>query len=417
MKILIITQRWYPDTFGGSEHVASKQARRLAERGHKVTVLTEYTQAHLPPEEPLAPAFSIEGRGVEGEGEARIIRYGQPEQFQKWGSSLIDVKILPKLVKELHLKNKFEAAILHNAYPAYGFFKAKLNIPSLYIFHASTAREAEIEGLRRKFKGFIVVLRPLMVKVFIFITRQVEKKVLRRAKKIAVFSDFSLELLQATYPQPKDKITKIKVGIDAANFYPPQDKKEAKKRLGFSPERPIVLTVRRLTARMGLHELLYAALQIREQFPNALFLIIGEGPLRESLTNEIDQLNLRGFVTFVGKVPLKELPLYYQAADLFVLPTAAFEGLGMATLEALASGLPVVGTPVGATPEILKKIDSSLITKSEKADGIAEGIMNFLNRPEGERSLLGQKCREAAEREYDWEEATGELEEILKQLI
>jgi glycosyltransferase involved in cell wall biosynthesis len=408
MKILILTQRWYPDTFGGSEHVAAEQAKRLAQRGHQVSVLTEYTQGHLAPQE--------RERYPTG-GELFLARYGQPEQFQKWGSSLIDLLVLPKLIKKLHQEKNFEVAILHHPYPAYAFFLTKLKIPSLYLFHASTAREAEIEGLRRRFTGLWQLGRPFLVNGFIIITRLIEKRVLKQAKRIAVFSDYSFNLLQEIYPQPKEKILKLPVGIETEQFTLPLNKEEAKQRLGFNPHRLIILTVRRLTARMGLTELLYASLQLREVFPEAQVLIIGEGPLREALSNEIDQLNLRNFVSLVGKVPLKDLPLYYQAADVFVLPTTAFEGLGMATLEALASGLPVVGTPVGATPEILNKISPRLLTKGEKAEDIAQGLIGFLSLPQEERELLGKKCRRLAETDYNWDKAIDNLELVLKQLL
>jgi len=397
--------------------VAAEQARRLAERGYRVTVLTEYTQAQLAPEETVE---------VGHKNSVRIIRYGQPQQFKKWGSSLMDIKLLPKLVRGLHAKENFDLAILHHPYPAFGFFLAYLSskggpasggkIPALYIFHASTAREAEIEGVRRKLTGLKSLIRPLLVWAFIVVTRYVERRVLQQIQKIAVLSDFSRQLLQETYPQPESKIIKLGVGIHQDIFQPVASKAEAKQRLGFSPDKPIILTVRRLTARMGLHEFLTAASLVRPRFPQAKFLIIGEGPLREQLINEIGQLNLQSFVTMIGLVSLKELPLYYQAADLFVLPTAAFEGLGMATLEALACGTPVVGTPAGATPEILNKIDPSLVVKSIKADDIAMGILDFLTRSTEEKTRLSKKAREIIESDYNWEKAIDELENILKSL-
>lgn len=414
MHILIITQRWYPDTFGGSEHVAAEQARRLAARGHQVTVLTEYTDARLAPEEQLNRSQT--SSGLEVRLRLRVIRYGQPQQFKKWGSSLMDMKLLPKLARGLHAKEKFDLAILHHPYPAFGFFLAHLKIPALYIFHASTAREAEVEGVRRKLIGLKFLMRPLLVRLFIIMTRYVERRALGQSEKIAVLSDYSRQLLQETYPQPKNKIIKLGVGIHQDIFQPAASKAEAKQRLGFPSDKPIILTVRRLTARMGLHEFLAAASLARPRFPQAKFLIIGEGPLREQLINEIGQLNLQSFVTMIGLVPLKELPWYYQAADLFVLPTAAFEGLGMATLEALACGTPVVGTPAGATPEILNKIDPSLVVKSTKAEDIATGILDFLGRSQEEKTRLGQKAREVIERDYNWEKAIEELEQILTNL-
>lgn len=420
MRVLIISQRWYPDTFGGSEHVVAEQSRRLASLGHDVTVLTEYVNETLAQEElqrsdpRVAPAAEVGSSGAT-KGSLRIIRYGRPKQFRKWGSSFVDMRVLPAPVRKLHAETPFDRAIVHHPFPAYGFFRARLKIPTLYMFHASTAREAEVEGVRRKFRGVALLMRPFISWGFIRAARFTEGRSLALADRIAVLSDFSAKILRETYPATAAKIIKIPCGIDHDGFVP-AEKSAAKARLGLPTGEPLILTVRRLTVRMGLHELLYAALRLRERFPEAHLYIIGEGPLRESLSNEISQLGLKNYVTLVGKVPLADLPLYYQAADLFVLPTAAFEGLGMSTLEALSCGTPVVGTPVGATPEILKELDARLLTADASAEAIADGIARFLSLPPSERLALGRRARELVLAKYDWSKAMEKLEEILNQV-
>lgn len=406
MKILVITQRWYPDTFGGSEHVAFEQSKGLANLGHEVFVLTEYNNSSL-------PAFEEKKFN---QGFIKIFRYGQENFFKKWGSSLGDLLTLPKALKKILSQEKFDVAILHHPYPALAFFLSKPKIPALYVFHASTAREAEVEGLRRKFQGFLKPFGSLFAFLFIKVTRLVEKIVLKKSKKIVLFSEFSKKVLQETYPQREEKIQIVPIGIDLEKFKPSDEQKEIRKKLGLPEDREIILTVRRLTLRMGLFELLSAALLVRQNFPKVLFLIIGEGPLKEALVNEIEQLNLKFNVWLLGRVPLEDLPLYYQAADLFVLPTAAFEGLGMATLEALSSGLPVVGTAVGATPEILSQLDLRLIVEEPKPALIAQGIVTYLNQTPEEKQNLRKKARNLAEKQYNWPKAVEELEKILSNL-
>ena len=73
--------------------------------------------------------------------------------------------------------------------------------------------------------------------------------------------------------------------------------------------------------------------------------------------------------------------MYYAAADIFIMPTKFIEGFGIATVEALAAGLPVFGTPVGGTTEILESIDSTLIFKSTDSQAMAEKIEWFLKNP------------------------------------
>ncbi len=92
------------------------------------------------------------------------------------------------------------------------------------------------------------------------------------------------------------------------------------------------------------------------------------------------EYNLQEHIRFVGQISEELLPLYYQAADLFVLPSLDFEGFGLVTLEALSSGLPVVGTNIGGTPEILENLDPRLLVEKTSAEKLAEGIMTTLDR-------------------------------------
>ena len=97
-----------------------------------------------------------------------------------------------------------------------------------------------------------------------------------------------------------------------------------------------------------------------------------------------------------------ELRSLYAAADLFVLPTVAYEGFGMSTVEALASGTPVLGTAVGATPEILSPIDEGLIVQRAEPDAIADGLRRIIPRLTPE---LRARCERRARAEYAWESA------------
>ena len=91
----------------------------------------------------------------------------------------------------------------------------------------------------------------------------------------------------------------------------------------------------------------------------------------------------------------------FAAADLFVLPTLAYEGFGMATLEALACGTPVVGTPVGATPEILGPLDPRLLARGVEPDALRSAVAEALRRARD--PLLRSRCRVYARAGYGWD--------------
>src|SRR5207248_6833614 len=111
---------------------------------------------------------------------------------------------------------------------------------------------------------------------------------------------------------------------------------------------------------------------------DAQLLIAGAGSRRADLEALARSLGIAEHVRFLGFVPDADLPLYYQAADCFVLPTRELEGFGLVTVEALACGTPVLGTPVGATPELLDPLDPSLILRGLAPETMAEDIRRYL---------------------------------------
>ncbi len=400
MKILIVTQYWYDDHFGGSYKVAYDQAMQLTKKEHTVTVLCERFDNRL-------AKYQKTTEGI------KIYRYGSKATSNKWaGSSRAGIYQLPKKLKEIKGNGKkWDVAILHHPFPAYGFFKVKLKIPTLYLFHASTKREVEIEGTNRKFSD----LQPIASKVFKTWAGMIEKKTLKKSDKIAVLSNFSKQILLETYPFCKDRIITLPSGMDLKKFIP-NDIDKARDELKISKNKKILLTVRRLTPRMGLNNLIGAMKEVVKNNPNTRLLIIGQGNLKEELQNKIDSLKLATNIKLLGKVPENKLQLYYNSADLFILSTIAFEGLGIATLEALSSGLPVIGTPIGATPELLNKIDNNLITSSVSPPDLSEKINLYLNKDKPEIDKLRKKCRKMVEENFDLNKATKELVKVLGEL-
>ena len=128
------------------------------------------------------------------------------------------------------------------------------------------------------------------------------------------------------------------------------------------------MTARRLVPRMGVDVLIDAIATLRTNGRAIRLVVIGDGELRRALTRYRDHHGLGRVVQFLGRVPDEELVDWYRAADVFVLPTTAYEGYGMVTAEALACATPVVATNVGASPEIL--------TPSIRASSLTAQIQN-----------------------------------------
>ena len=179
-------------------------------------------------------------------------------------------------------------------------------------------------------------------------------------------------------------------------------------RFPLKPERPrhappAILTVRNLVRRMGLDALIDAAILLKESGIDFELGIGGEGPLNQELRNLARPLGAA--CRFLGRIPEEKLPEYYRAADLFVLPTAAIEGFGLVILEAFASGTPVLGTPIGAIPELVGLQGEGYLSTGITAPEIADAIRHFLTRPD---PVSTSALRQIAE-DYSWSRRAGAM--------
>jgi glycosyltransferase involved in cell wall biosynthesis len=195
-------------------------------------------------------------------------------------------------------------------------------------------------------------------------------------------------------------------------FSPGDGYEAARARLGIQPRHPLLVSVRRLEPRMGLDRLLRAVRVLQDVNPVELALV-GGGSLDRDLERLAEELGIADRVRLVGRVSDAALPDWYRAGDLFVLPTLAYEGFGLATAEALASGTPVIGTAVGATPELLLPLDERLVARSASPEDLAAAIDAGLRIVSPE---LRRRCREYACTNFDWNRAIGEWEAALQRI-
>ena len=238
--------------------------------------------------------------------------------------------------------------------------------------------------------------------------------------RIHVLSDFSAGLVRKLYWIPSRRVVKIPAGVDLDRFRPPRDRMAIRRGLGLLAGRPLLFTLRNLEPRMGLDNLIRAMDSLRRRVPDVLLLIGGVGSQRGELESRAASLRLQEHVRFLGFVPDVELPRYYGAADAFVLPTRSLEGFGLVTVEALACGTPVLGTPVGATPEILVPLDPSLVFRDASAETMAQGLQRFLDslaRDPAGAERLRDAGRRHVETRYSWERSIGDLEATLRKLV
>lgn len=221
-----------------------------------------------------------------------------------------------------------------------------------------------------------------------FMRMKIEKTVYGQADRVIVLSHAFAELALSRYGISGDLIRIVPGSVDIERFKPTLSKREAREAVGLPQDRPILLAVRRLVARMGLTELILALTQIEAVVPEVLLCIAGRGLLLEKLQRQVKESGLEQHVKFLGFVPDEKLPLLYRAADLNIVPSSALEGFGLVAAEALAAGTPSLVTRVGGLPEVVSQLSEDLIFASPRNEDLAERIISSLRGsitlPDGE---------------------------------
>jgi len=210
--------------------------------------------------------------------------------------------------------------------------------------------------------------------------------------QIIVNSEFDLQSALKYKIAPKKKLVKIYNGIDAEklDFLPSEEAKEflssklkaqGSKSQFESQNLRIIGTVANFYKTKGLEYLIKAARILNSQFPifNFQLLIIGDGLERGNLEDLIKKSNLQNKVVLLGRIP--DSYRYLKAFDVFVLPSLK-EGFPWVILEAMAAGLPIVASEVGALPEIIKNGKSGFLVQPKESENLAKKIRDLLQNPE-----------------------------------
>jgi glycosyltransferase involved in cell wall biosynthesis len=129
-------------------------------------------------------------------------------------------------------------------------------------------------------------------------------------------------------------------------------------------------------------------------------LVAGDGEDREKLEHVARGLEVQGRVIFAGHVDHKELPAYLKISDIFVRPSL-IEGLGNSFLEAMAAGVPIIGTRVGGIPDFLTENETGLFCNVQDPRSIAEAVRQYMEDPALVARVVGTAKRLVAEK-YDW---------------
>ncbi|MFE1204895.1 glycosyltransferase family 4 protein [Streptomyces sp. NPDC058762] len=216
---------------------------------------------------------------------------------------------------------------------------------------------------------------------------------------------------------PGTRTARLVPGVDTGAFHPAVDGTPVRTRYGLG-HRPVVLCAARLVPRKGQDTLIRALPWVRRAVPDAVLLLVGDGPYGPGLRQLALREGVLDAVFFAGGHPHHALPAFYAAADAFAMPCRTrragleVEGLGIVYLEAAASGLPVVAGDSGGAPDTVREGETGYVVDGRSVAATADRLIRLLRDPRLARDMGGEGRRRVAH-EWSWDHSYATLRDLL----
>lgn len=279
-------------------------------------------------------------------------------------------------------------------------------VPVVTHFHGPWAMESKVE--EKKIPRAVRETR-------YFLKKQVEQLTYRRSDGFIVLSEYFKDILTEHYGVDDRRIHIVPGAVDHIRFQPPANRDQLRQELNVLITHRLLFCARRLVRRMGIDRLILSMPEVIRSHPNVRLVIAGDGPLRNEFNELIEKNGLSSHVKLLGRVTNEELVQWYQAADFSIVPTITLEGFGLVTVESLACGTPVLGTPYGGTKEILNKLSDDLMFSDSTPAAMSTKIIDILNN-KGNIPTRSE-CREHVLQRYTWDRVAASVTDIFQEEI
>ena len=381
-RICLVTH-FFPPHIGGIEKVADEQSKRLAKLGYQISVLTSKTR---------------EQNG----------HHGEREVFSYPSLNLVERLGIPYPI------------LSFQAYTSFADVIEKCDIVHAH-GHAYLSSYLAAKVAKRYKKPFILTQHNTFIdyQSWLNIVERandwiVGRAVLKSADRVMTVSRKTMEYV-LNLGADVSKTSVLHNGVDT-DFFRPTNRGGSRDRLGLPKDATLVITIRRLVYKNGLDTFIEAASVLIQNYPHLLFVIVGKGPSRRLIERRLAELRISDNFRLVGFVPEELLPLYYNAADYFVIPSSSGEGLPLVLLEAMACGLPVIATSVGGTPEIVEDMKNGVLVPARSPEALAEALSNFLSN-RGLGRVIGEEARKTVEDGFSWDENVRRLQNVYDEFL
>lgn len=232
----------------------------------------------------------------------------------------------------------------------------------------------------------------------------------RRTNCLVAVSQAEAGLAVGAKVMPKSRVVVIENGVDPAEAASAEEGAAARRALGIGPAEPVVLFVGRLVEQKAPEVFVRAALAVRQAWPEAVFLLAGEGPLRPALEGEIRRASAERSIRLLGY--RDDAARLYAGAEVFVLPSR-WEGFSYTVLEAMAAGVPVVA---GRLPCMREAVgECGILVPTDDPQALADAVLSLLAGRESARRL-GAAGRERVRTLFTLERQVARLGELYRSL-
>lgn len=344
----------FPPMIGGEGKYTFTLAVALSALGHDVTVITTDISGDIEDQKKY---------------EFEIIRL----PIRKTGLKLFFFdKLAKKKIREICDYRGIDIIHFTNDFMFLSISKKDINVPIVSTIHHPWGAERKFYKTKTDYIGYLKYVYAKKI----YYLEWLEKKMCKKSDKLIAVSRYTANYIINEHQIPTSKVTVIPNSVDIEIFHPEINGKEIRERLNllFSP---LVLYVGKLDYHKGIDTLIESFSRVICDIPDAKLLIVGGGPIKKNIENLIDNFGLKESVILVGRVSEEDLPKYYAASNLVVLPSL-MEGFGIVLLEAMASGKPCIATNVGGTEDVVVDNETGFIIPPAYPDSLYKAILTLL---------------------------------------
>lgn len=257
-------------------------------------------------------------------------------------------------------------------------------------------------------------------RVFSFLALRSERFNYRYCDRIVSVTDKLKDELVRLYSVPAEKVLVINNGANT-DIFKPIDQKQARAKLGLDGSKKYVCFVGHLAAWQGVEFLIRSAPFILEKCPVVRFLIVGDGVMRKKLLEITSKMGLSDKITFTGRVPYENVPVYINAADVcvapFIMERNSKIGLSaLKTYEYLACGKPIVASSISGVKDLIDLSGGGISVSPEDPEELANAVVKLIS-DEKTRTTMGEQGRKYVVKNHSWDGVARKILDICHEII